>query len=462
LSTEWASTIYRFFAGNIDKKMAKKKRWLLALILIAVIVLFQLMGPERLAQIRSGSGELGSNLQLRNGDEHENGNPEHAEMRQTRNNDAKSASRRVPIHNHIVGAQMTTTGTRPWCSNKQIVRGHWLPTTLERPPYIPMSPRVRCLPPNAFDKPFKTYMWEIKSQQDDQNHHCQFAALDKSLLCEMLCNQTLAFVGDSLTLEHYASLVHLLGDRARLPPKAVQHGRIRRRICAPNKNGIGGNKEIPDENGCCFDLIFKTDFFLLNITAEIQQSMPTVLVVNRGAHFKPDDELLDSLRAQTFPALLDWNEKCKSIHLSTKCILIWRTTVPGHPHCEKFTEPSTSVADMEEWIHEKSTKDPTVYRKGEYHWQDFQRQNRLVADQVWQAEWKSQLTHIHMEWMDSYATNILRPDNHRSHMGDCLHSCSPGGGSDLNSQWLYHILRKHYHDSSSPAPQENMKQEERA
>ncbi|CAB9498774.1 Protein trichome birefringence-like [Seminavis robusta] len=303
--------------------------------------------------------------------------------------------------------------------NDEITHGQWRPVTLPRSPYMPMSPRVRCLPSSAFSQPFDTWEWQPSS--------CQLVRFDKQEMIRLLHNQTVLFVGDSLSLEHYASLVHLLGERARLPPKAIKHGRIQRHICTSDEEA-------------CMDLVFSTDFYLQNMTHALFHTakIPRVLVLNRGAHYTPDDELMDSLRTRTWPVVQQWNDACRRQHYpQQKCLLIWRTTVPGHPHCHNFSQPATSVHDMQEWIHEKSTNDPTVYRKGEYHWQDFQRQNQLVTHWIQQPV----LSHTTIHIMDSYQTNILRPDNHRAHMNDCLHSCSPGGGSDLNSQWLFHIIR---------------------
>jgi len=343
-----------------------------------------------------------------------------------------------PIQDDFQPSTFPTTSAKRLCSGKEITRGQWEPITLPRPPYIPMSPRVRCLSQSEFSKPFSTWQW-----LPDPAQGCVMATLDRQDFLRRLVNTTVAFIGDSLTLEHYASLVHLLGDRARLPPRAVQHGRIRRRICAPLRNHTTYRHDPSFQPyNECMDLIFKTDFYLENITQEVVESKPSVLVLNRGAHYTPDEDLVTSLRQYTLPALKQWDYKCSTSR--TRCLLIWRTTVPGHPFCEKFTSPARSVEEMERWIHVMSNKDEGGgYRKGEYHWQDFQRQNQLVVSHLLQDEWRSLLPHIDIQIMDSYQPNVLRPDSHRSHMGDCLHSCSPGGGSDLNSHWLYHILLRH-------------------
>jgi GDSL/SGNH-like Acyl-Esterase family found in Pmr5 and Cas1p len=311
---------------------------------------------------------------------------------------------------------------RSLCSNHQVADGRWIPITLERPPYIPLSPRVRCLRTEDFYKPFPTYRWKPDSS-------CRFTDWNAPQFTQLLSNQTIVFVGDSLSLEHYASLVHLLGDRARLPPKAVQYNRIARTICHNTTTTTASSTQQQH----CVRLVFQTDFPLVNLSHTIRQNAPSVLILNRGAHYVPDEQLLADLRHSTFPALQEWNQPC------TNCLLVWRTTVPGHPYCHRFTKPATSVAEMEDWIWHQSTNDSTVYRKGEFHWHDFQRQNQLVAG-VLETEWKPQLHHVEIQIMDSYRPNILRPDAHRAHMNDCLHSCSPGGGSDLNSQWLLHMV----------------------
>lgn len=388
--------------------LSKRAVWFPAVLLLAVVQLRRLIHQNKVLQRHQGSPAL---IEASS----------HAVMENV-------------LRNHHVQKKPTTTTTatattittHKLCSNQQITQGRWVPTTLERPPYIPLSPRVRCMRTEDFYKPFSTHIWK-------PNDDCQFTNWNAPQFIQLLSNQTIVFVGDSLSLEHYASVVHLLGDRARLPPKAVQHKRIKRRIC----HNVTSSATTSQEEHCV-QVVFKTDFPLQNITQELPVSHPTVLVLNRGAHYVPDEELLHDLNDYTLPALHQWNQQCQL--LQQQCLLIWRTSVPGHPFCPTFTQPATSVTEMEQWIVQQSTNDSTIYRKGEYHWQDFQHQNQLLVqwlkDQKEQQKWSN----IPLQIMDSYQTNILRPDNHRAHMNDCLHSCSPGGGSDLNSQWLLHML----------------------
>jgi hypothetical protein len=91
------------------------------------------------------------------------------------------------------------------------------------------------------------------------------------------------------------------------------------------------------------------------------------------------------------------------------CLLIWRTTVPGHPDCAQYNEPSNSVAEMEELVNS--------YTNSGYNWEKFKIQNQLVLEAFAH-------TNLTYEVMDAYFINILRPDMHPS-SADCLHTVGP-------------------------------------
>jgi hypothetical protein len=68
-----------------------------------------------------------------------------------------------------------------------------------------------------------------------------------------------------------------------------------------------------------------------------------------------------------------------------------------------------------------------------FHWYDFQRQNNLVLREL-------EASGLDYNIIDGYHLNILRPDEHRTHTGDCLHNCYPGK-MDVYNQLLLHFLR---------------------
>ena len=111
--------------------------------------------------------------------------------------------------------------------------------------------------------------------------------------------------------------------------------------------------------------------------------------------------------------------------------MVWRTTVPGHPQCPSYTEPTTNSTDLERLI-----EDHGVSRH--YHWHEFQRQNLLIEHVLSESG-------VDYEMLDAYHLNILRPDMHRVSTNDCLHSCL-GSKLDVYSQLLLHILRKFHQE----------------
>ena len=60
--------------------------------------------------------------------------------------------------------------------------------------------------------------------------------------------------------------------------------------------------------------------------------------------------------------------------------------MPGHPSCEQYSEPSNSLAEMEDLVHNK-------YSNSSYNWDKFSNQNVIILDALDQAN-------LHMKsWM---------------------------------------------------------------
>ncbi len=188
-------------------------------------------------------------------------------------------------------------------------------------------------------------------------------------------------------------------------------------------------------------IVYRRDDLLLNVTHAIfeQKTFPQVVVINRGAHYQ-NDTLLMTQMDQVVEELKDWKSQCEIFNIT--CHLIWRTSVPGHPKCQdnRFTKPVNDVTEMEEWINDRSNYDNRTIK---YHWFDYQHQNEMVVDMLTKQQSFSQepVTPFFFEVMDAYYLNVLRPDEHRSHQGDCLHSCYPGK-MDVYNQLLLHFLKQ--------------------
>jgi hypothetical protein len=269
------------------------------------------------------------------------------------------------------------------CEVDQLTPGQFVNATYERPPYTPMRGEVQQKTCVGFEPNKMWSNWEWKPSSN-----CSFPRFDADTFCQMAINKTVAIVGDSISLDHYLSLSHLLGIPQALPRARNKSALLVSKTCNGTSTVIG-----------------KRDFFLHNVGNIIDEFNPDVLVLNRGAHYTPNDKLADDLHRIIIPSLVDWQTQCKLQHRN--CMFIWRTSVPGHPNCTQYTQPATSVEAMEAVIEEHGAV---------FKWNAFKEQNELIMSIL--AE--SNLTY---EIMDGYNVNILRPDAHKN-KGDCLHTVS--------------------------------------
>jgi hypothetical protein len=245
------------------------------------------------------------------------------------------------------------------------------------------------------------------SNNDDTNHN------------QTQQTATLAIVGDSLSFEQYYSLVQSLGVASSS-------------ILA---DGIGSFKKtndivhwLPCENNSEWKLVFRRTDHLEDLPQTLQDNQPHIIVLNRGAHYTPNELFIPQFQA-TIAHLRSWQRNCRSS--GRRCLLFYRTTVPGHPQCSKFNKkgPSDSIFDMEAWI-----GNPSNYY-GDYEWRNqwwrFKFQNELALTALLDSSLQFQV-------LDAYDINILRPDLHRGK--DCLHSCFPGK-MDVCNRMLLHYMK---------------------
>jgi len=274
------------------------------------------------------------------------------------------------------------------CSVADLKEGQWVNVTYDLPPYIPeksIKHDYTC-PDLKPDQVFHTWEWEPNAVKEKG---CTFSRFSNESYCQLMKNKTVAIVGDSISFVFYMSLSHLLGVPMAVP--LVREGNAIRtsEVC-------GGSST----------LVARRDFYLDTVQSMVDEYSPDVLVLNRGAHYKPDEELIAHLENTVFPQLHEWQSKCRANNKD--CYLIWRTTVPGHPNCTSYTQPSTSIAEMEELVKSSAESNP------DFNWHKFSHQNHLVLEAF------SKQTNLTYEVMNSYNANLLRPDMHING-ADCLH-----------------------------------------
>ena len=291
------------------------------------------------------------------------------------------------------------------CTRTQIQDGEWHPIRLDRPPYIPPNnPKLICGPMKIYQQDyFDSYEWR------PHDASCDFMPWNKTHFCETLQNQTILFMGDSLTQEAMFALGELLGLR----------------YSADDSN----DNPLYNWSAACHGTVgisFRRDDLLdpAKVKWELDEKQPSVTVLNRGAHVVKDEWLLQDLN-ETLEYVRQWQALCGS--QGRRCLLVWRSTVPGHPKCGRFTTPTTNRTYMERLVQ-------IIPRSRGFGWDQIQRQNELVQNVL-------AASGVDYEMLDAYDVNILRPDSHRVSEDDCLHSCL-GSKLDVYSQLLLHILRR--------------------
>ena len=134
---------------------------------------------------------------------------------------------------------------------------------------------------------------------------------------------TILITGDSLSSEHYTSLVALLGmPKGQDSPSSFRamHGGIRALAC----NGT-------------FQLAHNRRNRLEKLGQDLNNQKPTIVVFNRGAHYANDTILEQDMR-RNIADLNKW-QKGWCVQTGTPCRLFFRTTTTGHPNCSQFKEP---------------------------------------------------------------------------------------------------------------------------
>jgi hypothetical protein len=158
---------------------------------------------------------------------------------------------------------------------------------------------------------------------------------------------------------------------------------------------------------------------------------PEILVVNVGVHYKPDKTLVEGLNG-TIQVLRKWQKDCRD--RGRKCLLFWRTTIPGHPACGSFSVPENNVSLMENTVANVEWYNATNMLH--YHWYDLKQQNQLVEDLL------ESYSDLKMMYLNAYDLFILRPDLHiKGRKPDCLHYCLPGVPDAGNQLLLQEMLR---------------------
>lgn len=219
------------------------------------------------------------------------------------------------------------------CEREEIIHGQWKSVALKRRPYIMPVVELQCR--DIVTQKTKPYMYH--EWVPDTAPSCELTPWHKVLFCKILKKATILIVGDSLSFEHYTSLVELTGSH-------LHHG------LGHQSKFLNMNIDSPVCNGHV-RVTHRRDERLLNLSASLLDRepdfFPQVLVLNRGAHYANDTVLLENIR-ENLKYVKIWLNECDD--LGIKCHFFWRTTTPGHPQCQLYDGPVNNLTQMEEWV----------------------------------------------------------------------------------------------------------------
>lgn len=228
-----------------------------------------------------------------------------------------------------------------------------------------------------------------------------FANFNDKELCAPFRNRKVRFVGDSLTQEHFRSVAFQVCDNATM--KSVNE----KVDTDPDEQGKWVFA-FPKFTHCLYcdkaELgSVRTDRILVDTNpnrtlgwgnldwpwTEDIRGFDGIVILNRGAHFRPLDMVLKAFRE----ALAFIRKE------APRALVIYRTTAPGHKNCHQISEPLNHV----QWQGNLP-----------YSWAGFWEQNANVTEM------------IHREFpgvavVDVAVPTALRGDGHNSYKNDCLH-----------------------------------------
>jgi hypothetical protein len=304
---------------------------------------------------------------------------------------------------------ISTEHNRPLCSREQLRSGRWVRQTPSTIPYDYPREHKQCMSITRDSEElssYRSYQW----QPDDSS--CELSNWNQTDFCRLVKHGTVLIVGDSLSFEMFESLLLLNGRESVFGTISLSRRDQRTvvmNVCDHMQTHVA----------------YRRADHLENLNQLIEETFPTVLVLNRGAHYVPDDELISDMQ-DTIAAIQSWQTRCQA--LGIYCQLFWRTTVPGHPECAEFTRPVNNLTRMEKLVRRSLSHSTRTY-----NWNQFKQQNQLVLRLLKESK-------VDHHVIDAYEINILRPDQHVDPNRDCLHNCLPGK-VDVYNQLLLHFLK---------------------
>lgn len=246
---------------------------------------------------------------------------------------------------------------------------------------------------------------ELKYQWKTTGSSCHFEQFDRENFCRAIRKRNIVLVGDHTQLQlHDSFLNHLVSDKTKEMAGWLGDARANKtqktcsmsghQLCGDVLGGEGFNIRVVRNNLLAPDKAGGGGGANNKWLRNLRRWNTDILILNRGSVYRPMDVFLEQL-TETL-------EKLRTEY--PEILVFWRNTPQGHPDCEKFSEPLSSL--------------PKNIKGG--NWENFPAQNEAVRKLV---------KRIGGLYLDVASATSLRPDGHHLRSDgsrDCHVYCSPG------------------------------------
>ena len=282
---------------------------------------------------------------------------------------------------------------------------------------------------------------------DKYEWSCPGAHVTSSMLCKRLAGQRIVFIGDSLQQHFYLSFAMAMSHRADTDALGIHDSFKPTDICDGavhietirndylNEGYAYGNEGFPRWRAfqkSWGGLLHGTGIafpWVPALNASLSKGN-TIAVINTGAKVFPP-----ATASRHIEAVIERIKALQTQH-AARLHVVWRTSFPGHPDCERAMSmrPLLSLDEprAQPYLVAQSLPTDTLL-------QLFPRGGTIANNENWTLKlyhsWHVLNTSralleglaIHAGWhiLDVYTSSILRPDAHVS-SSDCLHFCMPG------------------------------------
>jgi len=249
----------------------------------------------------------------------------------------------------------------------------------------------------------------------------------KPIACKTLLDlrvEKVIFVGDSLSLQHFEFFVHALtGDSGlrnpsnhsskqtqacNFPLAIPRHSRV-----CDGRLGVVFHRNDrlyldDDERMDCHSGVNGTALVDTNWLFELEHFKTPLVVLNRGAHYEPDEFFLEG-----------WKRALLRVHtLSPRAIVVARTTTPGHFGCEHHNTPLAEPPPSQET------------QTWPFHWGLLPKQNSLLKSAISPDVLLLDIEHLAAFRADAHVGHI--PSRN---VTDCLHFSQTKGHDVLRASF---------------------------